>query len=155
MTARRALAAAIVLVIGAAGLMFLGLEPLFSLSAGALAGVFVLLLALRHAPVRVDDGPRRERASFERGSEVARLAWGFNMRTGVAGIALTRRTRAVLARRLAAAGIDADDPAHVARIDAVMGEGVWQRIDAVRAQRADLERALDTTERLTRPQERS
>ena len=56
---------------------------------------------------------------------------------------------------LKAAGIDADDPAHVARIDAVMGEGVWQRIDAVRAQRADLERALDTTERLTRPQERS
>jgi len=154
MTLRRLLASAIVLVVAAAGLMILGLEPLFALSAGVLAGVFVLLLALRHVRTRVDDGPRREPASLERGSEVARLAWGFNMRTGVAGIAITRRARTILVRRLAAAGIDVDDPADAARIDAIMGDGVWQRIDAVRAQRADLERALDTTEHLTEPQER-
>lgn len=88
--------------------------------------------------------PRRD----SRGSDVSRLAWAINARTGVVGHVVVRRVQSVLRRRLAHRGLDLDDPHDHARIDAVLGEGVRDAFHRREVQRADVERVLDAIERI-------
>ena len=148
MTLRRGIVAVVVLIAATVGLMLFGLEPVFALSGGVLAGAVVLLAALRGSEAVVEDGPREEPAPATRGSEISRLAWAFNPRTGVAGEIVSRRVRALLRRRLARRGIDPDDPAQQSRIDAILGVGLWQRLNGRQVQNIDIRNALDAADRL-------
>ncbi|WP_460795016.1 hypothetical protein [Microbacterium sp. GXF0217] len=148
MTLRRWITAGVVTVAASAALIFFGLEPVFALSGGVLAGAVILLAALRGAEAVSEEGPREERAPATRGSEISRLAWAFNPRTGVAGEIVSRRVRALLRRRLARRGIDVDDPAQTARVNGVLGVGLWQRLNGRQVQNADIRSALDAADRL-------
>lgn len=149
MTLRRWITAGAVMVGGTAALMLFGLEPFFALSGGVLAGAVILLAALRGAEAVIEDGPREQNAPAARGSEISRLAWAFNPRTGVAGEIVSRRVRALLRRRLARRGIDVDDPTQLGRIDGLLGVGLWQRLNGRQVQNTDIRSALDAADRLT------
>lgn len=86
-----------------------------------------------------------------RGSEVARLSWNINSRTGEAGFVIARRVERVLRHRLARLGLDLDDPAQGAAIDAVLGEGIRETFTRPEVTRADLERVLNAIDRLPSP----
>src|SRR5699024_8542654 len=120
MTVGRLMGAAITTAATTVALWTLGLEALFALSAGVLIWTIVIAESLRDgepAPELHD-----ETATAWRGSAVSRLAWGFNPRTDVAGEIVARRVRTLLRRRLARLGIDIDDPAQTARVDAAIGD---------------------------------
>ena len=113
--------------------------------------ILILAIALAGRQVFFDesaswppDKPRRD----PRGSEVSRLAWAINSRTGVVGHMVVRRVQSVLRRRLAHRGLDLDDPDHHARIDALLGDGVRDTLHGREVQRADVERVLDAIERI-------
>lgn len=101
----------------------------------------------------LDDGswppPRPERRP--RGSEVSRLAWSINSRTGAAGFVMSRRVERVLRRRLARLGVDLDDPAQSPAVDALVGEGVREVFTRPAVQRTDLERVMSAIDRLPSP----
>jgi len=101
----------------------------------------------------VDDGSwppaRPERRA--RGSEVSRLAWNINSRTGVAGFVVARRVERVLRRRLARLGVDLDDPAQSSAVDALLGEGVRETFARPEVTRTDLERVMTAIDRLPSP----
>lgn len=90
------------------------------------------------------EAPRAE----GRGSEVSRLAWAINTRTGVAGHVVVRRVQGVVRRRLAHLSLDLDDPQDHPRIDAVLGDGVRASLHAREVQRVDIERVLDALDRI-------
>ena len=148
MTLRRWVTAGAVSVGATVALMLFGLEPFFALSGGVLAGAVVLLAVVRGAEAVIEDGPREQDATTTRGSEISRLAWAFNPRTGVAGEIVSRRVRALLRRRLARRGIDVEDPAQRGRIDGLLGVGLWQRLNGRQVQNADIRSALDAADRL-------
>ena len=113
--------------------------------------VLILAIALAGRQVFFDESaswppekPRRD----PRGSEVSRLAWAINSRTGVVGHVVVRRVHNVLRRRLAHRGLDLDDPDDHTRIDALLGEGVRGALHRREVQRADIERVLDAIERI-------
>ena len=113
--------------------------------------VLILAIALAGRQVFFDESaswppekPRRD----PRGSEVSRLAWAINSRTGVAGHVVVRRVRNVLRRRLAHRGLDLDDSDDHSCIDALLGEGVRGALHRREVQRADIERVLDAIERI-------
>lgn len=138
-----------------------------TLVAGALLGVMIvfgvpapfavawtLILLVVAAATRqtfVDDAvtwpPEPPRAEA-RGSDVSRLAWAINTRTGVAGHVVVRRVQGVVRRRLAHHGLDLDDPDDHPRIDAILGDGVRACLHAREVQRADIERVLDALDRI-------
>lgn len=86
-----------------------------------------------------------------RGSDVSRLAWSMNTRTGIAGHLIVRRVENLLRRRLRSHGLDLDDPAHAVEIDALIGDGVRELFRAREMRRTDLERVLDALDRLPTP----
>lgn len=145
MTVGRLMGAAITTAATTVALWVLGLEALFALSAGVLIGTIVIAASLRDSEAAPE--LQDETTAAWRGSAVSRLAWGFNPRTDVAGEIVARRVRALLRRRLARLGIDIDDPAQTARVDAAIGDGIWDRLCTRTATRADIERALDRIER--------
>lgn len=145
-TLKRLLGAAIMLIVATIGLILVGLEPLFALSGGILAAAIVCAFALRGVATDVGDGPLPDRDAGIRGSEVSRLAWGFNPRTDVAGEVVARRVRAVLRRRLVRRGIDVDDPEHEPLVDEALGTGGWARLNARQATRSEIEHLLDVTD---------
>ncbi|WP_374208922.1 hypothetical protein [Microbacterium sp. CIAB417] len=148
MTLRRMIVAVIVLILATTALRLFGLEPLFALSGGILAAAVVFLAALRGTEAVIDDGPREEDDAAGRGSEISRLSWAFNPRTGVAGEIVGRRVRGILRRRLGRRGVDVDDPHQRGRVDALLGAGLWDRLTARQVQSADIRRALDAADRL-------
>ncbi|MFB7252269.1 hypothetical protein [Microbacterium sp. NPDC056234] len=148
MTLRRGIAAAVALIAVTVALLLLGLEPMFALSGGALAAAVALLAVLRGAEAVVEDGPQADEDLTIRGTEISRLAWAFNPRTGVAGEIVSRRVRALLRRRIARQGIDVDDPSQAGRLDEILGTGLWQRINGRQVQNIDIRRALDAADRL-------
>ena len=90
-------------------------------------------------------------ARSSRGSEVARLAWSFNMRGDTAGLAVQRRVHALLRRRMQRYDIDLDDPADLARAGRLLGQGILDAALAAEPRREDIEGLLDAMDRL--PQE--
>ena len=144
MTPSRFLWAAIVTILATIGLALIGVEPLFALGYAVLAGVVVLLTSLRGASDGVLPSPHHRGEPVARGSEISRLAWGFNPRTQLAGEIVARRARSVLRRRLARRGIDPDAQPRAA--DEVLGTGVWERLSTRKASAADIARALAVTE---------
>ncbi len=143
----RVFGAAVAVVVLGTGLILLGVEVPFALAWGVLAGVVVLLSALPFPDPPSLDAPRRD-DQRPSGSEVSRLAWSINPRTGAVGEIVTRRVRATLRRRLTAEGIDVDDPDGSDRVDARIGPGVWAALNAGRTDRVAIERALDAIDRL-------
>lgn len=135
-----AVAATIVVTVG---MILLGVEPLFALGYGVLAGVLVISAILRYAGEQVLPSPHHRREPVTRGSEISRLAWGFNPRTQLAGETVARRARAVLGRRLARLGIDAENDRQ--RVDEILGSGVWERLSTRKASVSDIEHALAVT----------
>lgn len=92
--------------------------------------------------------PPPERERTVRSSEVSRLAWSINTRTGIAGHVVVRRAQNVLRRRLAQFGLDVDDPSQHATIDALLGAGVRDSLHRREVQAGDIEAALDAMDRL-------
>jgi hypothetical protein len=115
--------------------------------------LLILAVALLSRAGLVDDGswppPRPEHRP--RGSEVSRLAWNINSRTGAAGFVMARRVERVLRRRLARLGVDLDDPAQSRAVDALIGEGVREVFARPAVQRTDLERVMTAIDRLPSP----
>ncbi|WP_259614245.1 MULTISPECIES: hypothetical protein [Microbacterium] len=135
----------------AAALLFVML--IFGVPAPFAAAWTLLLLAVVAATRQVffdevvtwpPEAPRAER----RGSDVSRLAWAINTRTGVAGHVVVRRVQGVVRRRLAHLGLDLDDPDDHPRIDVLLGDGVRVSLHAREVQRADIERVLDALDRI-------
>lgn len=128
---------------------FIGVEFSFAVAWGILAGILAL-----SSRVALPDEPRAGAPDIEvgparRGSEIARMAWSINSRTGLAGALITGRTRRLLAHRLKRIGLDIDDPHQRAEIDALIGGGLWDRLKGRDTTRTDIERALEATERLS------
>ncbi len=97
--------------------------------------------------------PPPEREREVRSSQVSRLAWSINVRTGVAGHVVVRRVQNVLRRRLAHLGLDVDDPMQHAAIDALLGAGLRESLHRREVHRADIERVLDAMDRLSHERE--
>jgi hypothetical protein len=131
----------------------LGLLMAFGVPAPFAVAWALILLAVVAATrqVFVDEAvvwpPEAPRAEA-RGSDVSRMAWAINTRTGVAGHVVVRRVQGVVRRRLAHRGLDLDDPEHHPRIDAMLGDGVRASLHARDVQRADIERVLDALDRI-------
>lgn len=105
----------------AVALILVGVEPLYGAGWGIVAGAATLVIASVTSLGWATWPPMKEPPEPTTGSEVARLAWSFDPRTGVAGYAVKRRVRALAARRLADHGIDlstADDATLVAALGA-------------------------------------
>ncbi|MFJ4225788.1 hypothetical protein [Microbacterium sp. NPDC089695] len=114
----------------------------------ALIGVALVLVT---RPTLIDESgawPPAAPSSGMQGSDVSRLAWAINSRTGVVGHALLRRIDRVVRRRLARHGLDPDVPADRSRIDELLGAGVPDPLRAGEVSRADVERILDALDRL-------
>lgn len=119
---------------------------------GLVAGVIALLGVTLPDDPRAD-APGQESGDSSRGSEVSRLAWAINPRSGDVGEAVTRRVRATLRRRLALVDLDPDDPSHTAAVEQALGAGLWRRLTGRGARIQDIRDALAAAERLT-PEER-
>lgn len=143
-----AVVAAVVLVL----LFALGVPLLFA-AAWLLIVLTIVLVGRQVFFDEVSAWPPEQRRRAERGSEVSRLAWSINSRTGVAGHVAVRRVQNVLRRRLAHRGLDLDDPAQHATIDALLGQGVRHALHKREVQAADLELVLDAIERVAAPSE--
>lgn len=138
-------------VIGAAGVLLLlgqlGFPEPFVLAWMILA--LAVVFACRQEFIEVGpEWPPEAPSRSSHGSEVSRMAWAINTRTGVAGHVVVRRVQAVLRRRLALRGLDLDDPAQHARIDALLGEGVRDALHRREVQRTDIEMVLDAIDRI-------
>lgn len=153
---RGRIVAAIVVAGGVVLILLLGLrvEPAFSASWAVVAGVIVISaqLAIPEDP-RVDapDIPLRRE---QRGTDVSRMAWSLNPRTGEAGELATRRVRGVLRRRLRVRGLEVDEASHRAPIDALIGDGLWDRLSGPGTKIQDIERALTVIDSLAEHKEK-
>ncbi|WAA64747.1 hypothetical protein [Microbacterium oxydans] len=111
--------------------------------------VLAIILAFRQDFTEVGaDWPPEKPSDDARSSDVSRMAWAINARTGVAGHVVVRRVQALLRRRLAHSGLDLDDPAQHTRIDALLGEGVRDSLHRREVHRTDIERVLDAIDRI-------
>ncbi|MFE6994446.1 hypothetical protein ACFVAE_00645 [Microbacterium sp. NPDC057659] len=136
-------AASIVLTI----MTWLGSPVEFTLAWLLIVGVVVLAF---QQPF-VDDGgmwPPEQRTVLQRGSDVSRLAWSVNPRTGIVGHVLVARVQQVLRRRLARHGLDLDDQADFERIDALVGRDVREVFGRREVRRRDIELVLDAVDRI-------
>jgi hypothetical protein len=136
------LAAAVLVLLGS-----LGFPAAFALA----WMVIVLAVVLVGRQSFVDEGdswPPERPSRAVRNSDVSRLAWAINSRTGIAGHLVVRRVQNVLRRRLAHRGLDLDDPTDLPRIDALLGDGVRAALHARDVQRTDIERVLDALDRI-------
>lgn len=118
--------------------------------------IVLLIIALATRQSFLDETaawPPPEREREVRNSQVSRLAWSINIRTGVAGHVVVRRVQNVLRRRLAHLGLDVDDPLQHATIDALLGAGLRESLHRREVQRADIERVLDAMDRLSHERE--
>lgn len=144
-----------VLALGAgAGIVYV-LDRL-GVPAGFAAAWLVLLLAvgLSTRAGLLDEGswPPARPERRPRGSEVSRLSWNVNSRTGEAGFLIVRRVQRVLRHRLARLGLDLDDPGQEAAVDALLGPGIRETFSRAEVTRTDLERVMAAIDRLPSPQ---
>lgn len=80
-----------------------------------------------------------------RGSDVSRLAWAVDTRTGVVGMSLRRRVTALADRRLREHGLSVQ-VADADAVDAILGPGAHAALVAAEMRRPDLERLLRALE---------
>lgn len=150
MTRPRIIAAIIITVVVALLLLFaVRVETAFAIGWAVLAGVLVLCTKVlipddaRSDAGEIPAGPER------RGTAIARMAWSLNPRTGIAGELITRRVRGILRHRLLRYGLDTGVPEHRARIDALVGRGLWKRLTEPGTTQKDIENGLDAIDRLS------
>ena len=93
---------------------------------------------------------------IRRGSDVSRLAWALDTRTGIVGPAFRRRVSALAERRLRAQGVPPEE-ADAAAVDAILGPGAHAALTASELRIPELERILHALESASAPstQERS
>lgn len=133
---------------------FVGVELSFAAAWGILSGVVALSSQLIMPDEPRADAPAIEVGPERRGTEIARMAWSINTRTGMAGALITARVRRVLAHRLKRLGFDVENPDHRTQIDALVGRGVWDRLVGRDTNRTDIERALEAIARLSPTKEK-
>lgn len=144
----------VLIAIGAAGAALIvftaiGFAAPYPIAFALIVGAVALLAAFVIPDDPRVDAPRIPLPDDVRASEVSRLAWALNTRTGTAGARVTRRVRGILQHRLQRLGIDPDDPADRGRRDALIGPGLWSRLADSGADLADIVRALDAIDRLS------
>ena len=152
-TSKIVLAAAAAAVIGTVAWAF-GVEPAFSIGWGLVGGAVALLAQLTLPNDPGADAPHIDTDPDNRATEIARMAWALNPRTGLAGERVVRRVRAILTHRLQRIGLDPEDPADRARCDAVIGRDLWDRLTEGGTTITDVERALDAIDRLSPTKEK-
>jgi hypothetical protein len=150
--AKRILLVALGLAAGAGIVFVLGLLGV----PAEFAATWVLLLAAvgmlgRAGLLEHGSWPPPRPQTRPRGSEVARLAWNINPRTGEAGLLIVRRVQRILRHRLARFGLDLDDPADDAAVDALLGSGIREIFTHAEVTRTDLERVMGAIDRLPSP----
>ncbi|MGO2747473.1 hypothetical protein [Microbacterium sp.] len=155
MTRGRIIAASVVtVVVGLILLLGVRVEATFAVSWAILVGILVLCGQLALPEDLRTDAPEMPMNQEQRGTEIARMAWSLNPRTGEAGVLITRRVRGILHHRLLRRGVDTEDPAHRAQIDALVGGGLWERLNGPGTKREDIERALAAIEILAPSKEK-
>ncbi|GAA4488736.1 hypothetical protein GCM10023171_28740 [Microbacterium panaciterrae] len=125
-------------------LQFLGVPLPFGI---AWIIVFAAALLIAQQSFVDESGPWPPPApeQLQRGSDVSRLAWAVDARTGVVGLAFRRRLMAVADRRLRAQGVRPEE-ADAAAIDAILGPGAHAALAAKELRRTELERILHALE---------
>ncbi|MGN6219331.1 MAG: hypothetical protein ACTHNQ_07500 [Microbacterium sp.] len=140
----------------AAGAGIVYLLDRMGVPAGFAAAWLVLLLALglltRAGLLDEGSWPPARPERRPRGSEVSRLSWNINSRTGEAGFLIVRRVQRVLRHRLARLGLDLDDPGQETEVDTLLGPGIRETFSRPEVTRADLERVMAAVDRLPSPQ---
>lgn len=130
-------------------LLFVGFEPAFALSWAVMAAL--LGVALRAAGEIAPLWPPKREADPPPRSEVSRLAWAVNRQTGETGALMIRRVRGIAKHRLAARGIDLDDPTQAHRVDAALGAGTAAMLERTRTSAKELDAALRALEEMEEP----
>src|SRR5690606_37907609 len=115
--------------LGHVQLFALRVQPVFAMAWAVLAGVLVLCAQVAGPDVPRSDAPDLSVDRERRGTDVARMGWSLNARTGEAGALITRRVRSTLRLRLKRWGLDAENPADLPRIDVLLGPGLWARLN--------------------------
>lgn len=133
-------------------LSFLGVPLPFGI-AWILAFAAALLIAQQSFLDESGPWPPPPPEQFQRGSDVSRLAWAVDARTGVVGISLRRRVTALADRRLREHGLTAQD-ADADAVDTILGPGSRAVLVAAEMRRPDLERLLRALEQPTVPSTR-
>ncbi|MFD5215167.1 hypothetical protein [Microbacterium sp. NPDC058345] len=135
-------------VLAAVGFSGLGVQATFAWAWGGLIAAVIAVLGVALPDDPRADAPGRDIGDGFRGSEVSRLAWAINPRTGEVGAAVTRRVRATLRRRLALADLDPEAPADAEEVERRLGAGLWARLNGPRTSIQDIGDALAAAERL-------
>lgn len=138
-------------VVAAASLS--GIPALFA-TAWILAAVAIGVITRQTLFTEDTAWPPPEQEPVFRGSEVSRLAWAVNTRSGIVGLGLVRRLNQALRHRAAAHGLDFDDPADAAGIERLFGAGIRSVLDSRAVRRSDVERVLAALESVPLTQER-
>ncbi|MGM7696497.1 hypothetical protein [Microbacterium sp. A84] len=148
--------AALAVTVGVALVLFLGVgvELAFTIAWAVLAGILTLLSQLVLPDDPRADAPEIPAGPERRGTAIAQMAWSLNPSSGAAGELITRRVRHTLRRRLLRHGLDTENREHRDQIDALVGITVWDRLVAPGTKRQDLERALDSIDRLSPTKEK-
>lgn len=133
---------------------FVGVELSFAIAWGMLGGIVVLFGQLILPEESQADSPDIDVRPERRGTDIARMAWSINSRTGMAGSLITGRVRRVLAHRLQRVGLDIDDPHQRSDIDTLIGQGLWERLAGRGTTRTDIECALEAITRLSPTKEK-
>jgi len=148
MTVGRTLLASAAFLLAALLLIVLGFEWPFVIGWSVLVVALGLLAQLDAPPDPSADEPRIPLAPDRRPTEISRLAWALNTRTGLSGDQMTRRVREILRHRLRRYGIDPDDPAQHGATSDLLGSDLWERLAGPRTTIVDIERSLDAIDRL-------
>lgn len=148
MSARRTLLAMSVAVVAALALLGFGFTWPFVIGWSLLICSVGLLGQLVMPLEPGFDAPRIDTEPHRRPTEISRMAWALNTHTGMAGQQITRRVSAILRHRLLRQGIDPDAPEDRARLTAVIGPDLWDRLTGRAPTIVDIERALDAVDRL-------
>lgn len=143
-----------VLAAGAVAIVVLtlGVEVTFPVAWGIAAGAVTMVVMGFASFEHPRWPPPRKPEETIRGSEVARLAWSFDVRSGVAGFAVKRRIRALAERRLAEHGLTLD-PEDLQAVRSLLGDAGTRALTAATVRRDDINATLDALDALSAPRQ--